>query len=270
MLSSRRLINGALYGLVFFLFAFLAYSIISNKTVILTSQTLSNGIIAFFGAFFAFLFVKFSDWLSSIRKSNTNHFNALVKIERLLNRIVSRLDKNKLLLQDDISALRSSKMLVFNLHLIPFSYELTDELKNIDFVNDYFAFIVDIETLNGDLNTMVSMYDEIKSSYINKSVSPETYKDNVAFAIMSVSELIKFMEHFQSEATKLLAKARILLKERKRRIFMIGAPPKRHYGKTFEKYVEEEIAVLEKEIELTKRKSQEEIERIRKTEPNIK
>jgi hypothetical protein len=86
MIYLRKLINWTLYVFVFFLFALAAFYIFLNKIHILTFNSLSNGIIAFFGAFFAFIFMRFSDWLSVIRKGNTNHFNALVKIERLLNR----------------------------------------------------------------------------------------------------------------------------------------------------------------------------------------
>jgi hypothetical protein len=269
MIFLKKLVNLAFYALVFFLFALIALYIFSNKTLILTPKTLSNGLIAFFGAFFAFAFVKLSDWLSSIRKSSANHFNALVKIERFLNRMVSRLDRNILLCQDDIRALRSMKILVWNLPPVPCSYELADDLKNIDFINDYFTFTLDIETLNSDLNTMISMYDEIKSLFIDKNVSPGTYKDNIAFTIMRVSEIMKFMESYKSNATKLLALARILLKERKQRILLIGALPKKHYGKDIEKCLKDELTILEKEIETTKRKSQEEIDRIKKSEPKI-
>jgi UDP-N-acetylglucosamine 2-epimerase len=101
--------------------------------------------------------------------------------------------------------------------------------------------------------------------FLNKPESLETYKDNVAFTVKRVSEIIKFMENYQLEATKLLAKARILLKETKQRIFLIGAHPRRHYGKSFNKCLEEELAILEKEIELTRRQSQKEIDRIKKS-----
>jgi hypothetical protein len=269
MISLKKLINLAFCALLFILFALIAFYVFSNKAFILTPQTLSNGTIAFFGAFFAFTFVKFSDWLSRIRKSNADHFEALVKIERLLNRIVSRLNRNILLCQDDINALRSMKMLVWNLPPIPLSYELADNLKNIDFVNEYFTFMVDIETLNNDLTTITSMYDEIKSLFLNKTISPETYKDNVAFSIKRVSEIIKFMESCKSNATKLLAVARILLKERKQRILLIGAFPKKHYIRDFEKSLKAELTMLEKEIEITRCKSQEEIDRIKKSEPKI-
>jgi hypothetical protein len=129
--------------------------------------------------------------------------------------------------------------------------------------------MVDIETLNNDLTTIKSMYDEIKSLFLNKTISPETYKDNVAFFIKRVSEIIKFMESFKSNATKLLAVARILLKERKQRILLIGDLPKKHYIRDFEKCLKEELTILEKELAITRRKSQEEIDRIKKSEPKI-
>jgi hypothetical protein len=265
----RNLINWALYVVVFFLFAIVARYISSNQALIMTPAILSDGIIAFFGAFFAFIFLKFADWLSIIRKGNANHFNSLVKIERLLNRTISRLGRSILACRDNIDALSSMKMLVWNLPPVPYNYELADDLKNIDFVNDYFAFTVDIEALNNDLITIMSAYNEIKSLFINRAVSPEIYKDNVAFAIRRVSESIKFMEEFQSEATILLAKARIILKEKKRRIFLIGALPKRNYAKRSERYLAEELIIVKKEIETTNRESQEEIDRITRSKPPV-
>lgn len=121
MISLRKIINLTLYLLVFFLFALIVFYIFSNKALILTSDTLSDGIIAFFGAFLAFVFIKFSDWLSAIRKGSANHFNALVKIERFLNRTVSRLERSILLCRTDIVALSSMKMIVWNLPPVPFS-----------------------------------------------------------------------------------------------------------------------------------------------------
>lgn len=269
MLFLKKFINLLFITLVFFLIAFLFYFVFTKKAIVFTSQTLSDGIIAFFGAFFAFSFIKFSDWLSIIRKSNIDHFNALVIIERFLNRIISRLDRNIALSKDDINALKSMKILVWNLPSVPYNYELSDDLKNIDFINDYLSFTIDIDTLNNDIMTIISMYEEIKRLFIDKTVGPEIYKDNVAFSISRVSEIIKFMENYQLGAINLLAKARILLKERKHQIFLVGTLPKKKYGKDFIYYLKKEVAILEKEIETTKRNSQQEIDRIIKSKSSI-
>jgi hypothetical protein len=261
----KKFLNLILILLVFISIALPTYIIFSNITLVLKPETLASGIIAFFGAFFAFAFVKFSDWISLIRKRNAGHFKALVLIERLLNQIVSRLDRNISLCKEDIAALRSMKMLIWNLPSVPYKYELANDLKNIDFINDYLTFTADIETLNHDINTIITMYQEIKSLFINKSIDPDTFKSNVTFSISRVSAILKFMEDYKSTAIELLAKNRILLKERKQKIFLIGPLPKMNYGKDLNTDLKKELSILAEEIEATKAKSQQEIDRIIKS-----
>jgi len=267
MNSIRKIINWTLWALIIIPVVLIAGYVISEKALLVTPQTVADGIVAFFGAFFAFLFIKLSERLSLIKKGNTNHFNALVDIDRLLNRTFSRLDTNILLLQDDINALRSKKLLVWNILPIPFKYDLADNLKNIDFINDYFALTLDIETLNNDLSTIKVTYDEIKQLYLNKQVSPEIYESNIPSTIKRVAKVIKFMESYKSNAIRLCAMARALLKERDQNIIFVGALPKKHYGKYFQEHTKNELTILEKEVEETKFRSQEEIDKINKSEP---
>jgi hypothetical protein len=265
MISLKKLINLAFYVLVFFLFALIALYIFSNKALILSPKTVSNGIIAFFGAFFGaffvFVFTMLSDRLSRIKRRNENHFTALVLIERLLNRIISRLERNIELCRDDIDALQSKKMLVWNLPPIPLSHDLTKDLKNIDFINDCFTFMLEIETLNNDLATIITMYDEVKNLLIDRTISPEIFRLNVDFTINKLSEIIKFMDKYASNAIKLLAISRILLKEEDNKYFLIGALPKKRYGKNLEKHLDKELVILTEEIEASRQKSQEEIKK---------
>ena len=106
----------------------------------LNRDIVQTGIIAFFGAFFAFIFVKFGEWIRDVRKGNVNHFNSLVKIERLLNRIIDRFEENIQVFGKNLDALKSMKLLAWSSHKIPFDNDLADDLKNIDFINDYFSF----------------------------------------------------------------------------------------------------------------------------------
>ena len=265
MATFKKVFNWSLCILVLFVLTVEVSLILSYEAEILDHEIVLIGIAAFFGAFFVFVFDRFSKRLSAFRKGNNEHFNALVKIERLLNRTMAQLDKNAKLGRDDINALNSMKILVWNLPPIPFSHELADNLKNIDFVNDYFGFMMGIESLNHDLNVMMTAYNEVKSTFLGKTISPEHYKDNVIFTIKRVSEIIKFMESYQAETTELLAKARILLKEKEHRIFLLGAWPRRHYDKNIGQQLHEELATLKSEIELTQKKSQEEINKIRCT-----
>src|SRR4030067_3771418 len=82
MITLMELVRPVIWVSVFFGIIVVARNVIFNKALIFAPKTLSDGIISFFGAFFAFLFIRFSAWLSENNRNYGNHFNALVKIER--------------------------------------------------------------------------------------------------------------------------------------------------------------------------------------------
>ena len=230
----------------------------------LNRDIVQTGIVAFFGAFFAFIFVKFGEWIRDVKKGNINHFISLMKIERLLNRISDRLEVNILVFGENLDALKSMKLLAWSSHEIPFNNELSDDLKNIDFINEYFSFSLDIERMKNDFVTIKNMHEENKGLFINEKISPDAYKDNVSFCIGEMEKIIKFMKAYQENAIQLLAKTRILQKEKEKNwTFLFGAFPKRHYAKNFNKKVEEEAKILNKEIDEVRKKSKEEKNKIK-------
>jgi len=259
----NKLLHYFFWGVFFLVITVVAFKFSFNIVPDINKNIFQNGIGAFFGAFFAFVFLRLSDWVSLKRKENISHFNSLVMIERHLNRVISCLEKNILNFQGNIEALESMKLLTWSSHTIPYNFELADELKNIDFVNDYFTFTLDLETMNNDFNTMKSMYDEVKGLFIDRKISPDVYQDNVAFCVNRMREISKFIHSYQEKAIQLTAKARILQKENKNWSFLFGAFPKRHYGKNFEKELEKEKDILNEEIETVSKKSQEEIDKIK-------
>lgn len=230
----------------------------------LSGDIVQTGIIAFFGAFLAFIFVKFGEWIRDVKKRNKNHFNALMKIERLLNRICDRLEVNIQVFGEHLDALKSKKLLIWSSHEIPFDYKLSDDLKNIDFINEYFSFSLDIERMKNDFVTIKNMHEENKGLFINEKISQDTYKDNVSFCIGEMEKIIKFMKAYQEKLIQLLAKTRILQKEKEKNwTFLFGAFPKTHYEKNFNEKVREELEILKKEIDEVRKKSKEEKNKIK-------
>jgi len=255
-----------LFFWVSFIFIILLVAIIISFDVIQESNKdiVQTGIIAFFGAFFAFIFVKIAEWITIVRKGNKNHFYSLMKIERLLNRISDRLEVNIQVFGEHLDALKSKKLLIWSSHEIPFDYELSDDLKNIDFINEYFSFSLDIERMKNDFVTIKNMHEENKGLFINEKISPDTYKDNVSFCINKMLLIIRFMKAYQENTIQLLAKTRILQKEKEKNwTFLFGAFPKRHYEKNLNEKVEEELKILKKEIDEIRRKSKEEKNKIK-------
>ncbi|MBA7496252.1 hypothetical protein ES702_06851 [subsurface metagenome] len=136
----NKILSILFWGLFICLLILLSQILIIEIFPGFNKEILIYAFVAFFGAFFAFIFVKISEWILIIRKGNVNHFNSLVKIERLLDKIISRLEENILTFQNNLKALKSMKLLAWSSHAIPFSNELTDDLKNIDFINEYFIY----------------------------------------------------------------------------------------------------------------------------------
>jgi len=248
-----------------FIFFVVSISLIFSLKIVpgLNKGIIQTGIIAFFGAFFAFIFVKIAEWITIVRKGNKNHFNSLMKIERLLNRIINRLEKNILGFEENLDALKSMRLLTWGSYEIPFDHKLADDLKNIDFVNEYFCLSLDIETMKNDLIKMKDMYEEIKDLFITKKIDPQMYKVNISYCISQMEEINKFMKAYQKNTIKLLAKTRLLLKEKRSWTFLFGAFPKRHYKRNFNEKVEEELEILKKEIDEVRKKSKEEKNKIK-------
>jgi len=211
----NKILQLLFWSVFVFVIALLAFLFSIDVIPDLNINIVQSGIGAFLGAFFAFIFVKIGEWISIKRKGNVNHFNSLIQIERLLNRIFSRLEENILTFQNNMGALKSTKLLAWSSHAIPFSNKLADDLKNLDFVNEYFSFSLDMETLNNDFETMKSMYGEIKSLFLDEKISPEVYKDNIAFCIDKMELIVKHMKNYQDKAFQLLAKTRLLQEEKK-------------------------------------------------------
>jgi hypothetical protein len=259
----NKIFSFLFWGAFVLVFSLIAIIISFDVLAGLRRDIVLNGSIAFFGAFCAFIFLMVADRIREVKKGNASHFNSLVKIERLLNRIISRLEENNLVFEKNLEALKSMKLLAWSSHEIPFNNQLTDDSKNIDFINEYFDFSLDIEMMKNDFVTMKNIYEEIKSLYKYKYISNDVYKYNISFFASKMEVIIKFLKAYQKNTIQLLTKTRLLLKEKKKNwTFLFGAFPKRHYVKNFDKKVDEELKILNKEIEEVRKKSEEEKKKI--------
>jgi len=254
------------WGVLIFIIATIAFLFSSKIIPGLNKNIVQSGIVAFFGAFFAFIFVKIAESITNIRRANINHFNSLVKIERLLNKIITRLEENILVFQRHKKVLELMGLLSWSSHDIPINNDLMDDLRNLDFINDYFSFSVDIETLNNDFITMKSMYTEMKQSFLNKTINPQDYKDNISNFTKEIEKILKYMINYQEKAIQLSAKTRLLQKEKKNWTFLFGSFHKKKYINNFNKLVEEEIKIVEKEINECRKKSEKEKKEIKERE----
>jgi len=241
----------------------------------LEHEIIKNALIAFFAAFFGasftFSLVESGKYVERIRKHRGKHINSLVKIERILNRTIETIDKNVQFYQNYYKALKTGKIIVWTSDRIPYDDSLLDDLLNIDFVNDYFIFLVDIKRVNQDFETSENVYKEIKQYYfVHKIFDEKTYENNISECLKTIEHIFNFLEKLYEDTIQLYAKSRVLLKERDRETFLFGIQVSKEYEENFDELVKKESIKLNEEIEECKKKSQEEIDKLKDKIPESK
>ncbi len=231
----------------------------------LEREIIKDAIVAFFAAFFgaslSFSLVEFGRYADRIRKHKAKHINSLVKIERILNRAIDTIDKNIYFYQNNYREMKIGKTIVWTSDRIPYDESLLDDLINIDFVNDYFTFLVDIKRVNQDFETLEKMYEEVKNYYfVHQRIDRKTYEHNISICVETIEHILNFLKKLYEDTVQLCAKSRLLLDEKERKTFLFGIHVSNKYEESFDELVKKEAIKLNEEIEECKKKSQEEID----------
>jgi len=234
----------------------------------LEHDIIKNALIAFFAAFFgasfSFSLVEFGKYADRRRKHKVKHINSLVKIERILNRTIETIDKNIQFYQNYYKELKIGKIIIWTLDRIPYDDSLLDDLLNINFVNDSFAFFVDVKRINQDFETLENMYEEVKKYYfVYQKIDRRAYEHNLSVCLEKIEHISNFLKKLYEDTVQLCAKSRVLLDERERKTFLFGIHVSKKYKKNFEELVKKEAIKLNKEIEECKKKSQEKIDKLK-------
>lgn len=215
-------------------------------------ETLIGG---FAGAFFAFLFLRTGEALTKIYERQNKHYNALITLERLCNRYLNVISNNIFVINDFTTlakkALEENKPFIyFNvLHEFSLDEEITLNLLNLDLINDVFSFEMGIDKMDNSISTTNRFYSEIKSAFIQKSIDFETYKVNVHILVGKLSELKAFLVDLEKENKEIVARARILMKDKPLFTSLIHILSKKKYPRGIENKTLQEIKELDKEIE---------------------
>lgn len=204
--------------------------------------------------------MKFGEYLINIRKIIGQYHKTLVKLERLLNKAIDTININILDYRNYYKALKEGKVISWTSNEIPFDPNLLDDLLNIDFINDYFSYLLDVERINKDLLTMQRMYEEMKKyHYIYKVTDKKDFDFNILQHLEKVSQILNFLENSYQSTIRLCAISRLLLKESEKKTLLFFYPIKYKYKKDFDKSIEAEVGKLKKEIDEIMKKSQEKI-----------
>jgi len=252
-------------GAFFFSFSFKSFEyLFFNKD----TTTLTQGMFsAFGGAFFAFLFVRLSDFFNKTYERSVKNYNALVRLEILFNSNFDIIYHNLFVIKEFREAYnktRQEKRIVAvmqRFRLFTVSDEAILNLLDINLINQLFGFLIDTKKLNNDLEMVNLFYNDLKQNCI-ETKALTTYEENMQEIANSFATLEKFIKNFETENFNILATARVLQKDKpllSRIIFSILKPKR---ASSLLKKIEKEKIVLKTEMDVISAQSKKEVENI--------
>src|SRR5215203_916978 len=125
----------------------------------------------FFGASFAFIFIRVGDAIKRYYDRRFKNHDSLVHLEHYLNDVAARIDENIYLADGFIKVVSTSVVESGTISAsgnrltsIPFDRELLLGLTNLDLINDLFSFQIGIRKLNDTTESLARKYDRAASS----------------------------------------------------------------------------------------------------------
>lgn len=250
----------ALFSVVFYLTLFFGNKILIEKD----SNFITNGMGAFMGAFFAFLFLITERLFEKIYSRNKKHRNALVKIEYTLNEYLSINYDNIYLVEGFIKSIEKKYVNVNHFTKLGINKEILLDLYNIDLINDFHTLNIEIYKVDESLETISSWYDKINESFLDGKINKESHDINIKQILTNFQNLKKFLESLNDKIIIVQSKIRVLLHEQESAIDWLVKiiSHKEHYPNNFDKKYREEIKKVKAEIEQNTKAGKKEIDNI--------
>lgn len=237
-----------------------------------TNTQFSNTVVAaFFGAFMAFLSIRIGDFFKSYSERISKGHNALIKVEYLLNSLLSEIDDNVYLIETFEELYDKNMKNQGNLRVFVWANRLTPlkvfddlliDLLNIDLINELFTLNIHLRKLNDSMETMNGAYKEAKDALISKAIDPENYIENLTRIHKTLLDIKKFLHDSLSETTQALSAVRVMAKNRPLIGYLLKKLPSYKYGRRFKIERENERKKILQEIDKTKKESKSRIDTI--------
>jgi len=177
------------------------------------SDLFVQGFAAFAGAFFAFFFTWVAKLVEKAIKRQTLHFNALVKMENLLNENIGVAHDNIYICKPFISAISRGNVYYNNLKTIPKDKQILLELHDTDMINRLFSYYSDIRKMNDDIETLTTAHALLTQALMENNMSLPHYTTNAQILAHKITEIEAFLLQFQTKTLRLQARVRIQLRK---------------------------------------------------------
>ena len=222
----------------------------------------------FAGAFFAYLFIRLAERTKTKKEKKKSYIRALGKIQLLGNENYNSLfdilyNIDQILGVIELARQKSQNPFSANrLDRISIEKDILLDLRNDDFINEYFSYIILVERHNNDVTNINHFHESMKTARLTGQITPENYNENMQRLEEKLKLYRKFCVDSMERTELIVARSRVLLKNELslfRKIFKKGY---KGYSKSFLKKYNAELSLLRKEMQEKKKSSKENSDKI--------
>lgn len=219
----------------------------------------TSGIGAFLGAYFAFVFLRIADHLRRVYDRQKKHHEALVRFEHELNNYLTVIADNIYLIERFRKTVNDKKIYWSLPRTLPIYRELVIDLANLRIVNELSTLNTTLRKINDDIESVTGAYGEIKNAYIAGRLNQDGFKDYASPIADGLETLKKAFQALQNRIVNILAliRAQAPKDNPSGRILLYWSVKSSDVS---EDKIEGQRKVLLAEMEISRKKSREEIE----------
>lgn len=168
---------------------------------------------AFFGAFFAFMFGLVTYYWTKWVERQKKDYNAIVKLEGVLNEHLNIFARNEYLIHGSIDTLNKGAM-TYN---ILRKYRLVEDMElsflDLDLINKYFEYRDSVNSLNNDFEVANKATDILRETLLSGKVDQAEINFNSRIVVANLITLNKMAVVTNDETKTLLCLIRIKIRE---------------------------------------------------------
>lgn len=201
---------------------------------------------AFLGAFFAFIFGLITYWITKRRERFVQHKNAVVKLERVLNKHLDDFGSMATIIRGMNDNLGLGRVDISRLFKVELPDNLDVDLGSIDLINKFLVYQISIGRLNFNISSVNHALTRIEDMFINNH---PVEAENFNFIRRMLDGLLKDLPRIDSRTLEFLAVVRIHNRRLKNRnTFIYGALNDLWDQDISEDEIKTERAKLDKEL----------------------
>ena len=180
---------------VYFVFLFLFLEIFVGDSTVYSTAAFGS----FFGAFFAFLFLRIGDFFIKLYKNKEEHFNGLTLLNRILNKNIFIANNNIFFAGLIIVNLQKGEKPINTLSKFILVDEVVDKIKNLDFFSDVFSLSINLKEQNDNIEMINDFCKGMKSSSIEENDVEKNYRVRVIKCLENFEKIYEVYQKFESD-----------------------------------------------------------------------